>query len=117
MLAYEELYEKLWIDYSDLNPSVKRIHELFNAEGETVENDHIAFRTFNDPRVNIEVMEKSFLEVGYTAVAEYDFKAKKLRAVHYENPAIENAPKVFISELRTEAFSNELQATVKDILD
>ncbi len=38
-----------------------RIHELFDREGETVKNDHIAFRTFNDPRVSIKVLAEPFI--------------------------------------------------------
>jgi hypothetical protein len=115
-MNYTYIFDKLWEIYSNDNPSVKRIHELFKAEGETVLNDHIAYRTFNDPRVNIAVLAKPFLSVGYKAVGEYEFTAKKLRAVHFENPDIANSPKVFISELKTEAFSDHLQRIAKEIL-
>ena len=117
IMTYSEIVEKLWDIYSNDNPSVKRIHELFESEGEKVQNDHIAFRTFNDPRVNAEVLAKPFLSVGYKKGGEYEFKAKKLRAIHLENLDIPDSPKVFISELKTEEFSRFLNKTVKDILD
>jgi hypothetical protein len=113
----EVIFEKLWKDYAEQNPSVQKIHDLFEASGETVHNDHIALRTFNDPRVNIDVLARPFIEAGYEAKGEYQFEAKKLFARHYEHKSDEMAPRVFISELKTEELSPELQKTVKAAID
>lgn len=112
-----QLLSKLWEQYAEITPSAKKIHALLEEKGETIQNDHIAIRTFNDPRVDISVLEKPFLKVGYEARGEYVFESKKLYAKHYEHTSDTNAPRIFISELELEKCSPELQKTVKTILD
>lgn len=115
-MNYQELYDKLWNNYAGQNPSAGKIYELFSGQVEKVENDHIAFRTFNDKRVNISVVAKAFEKVGYKPEGEYFFEEKKLRAMHYENDLVENAPRVFISELELEKCSAFIQEKVDEIL-
>ncbi|HZK08050.1 MAG TPA: DUF1338 domain-containing protein [Bacteroidales bacterium] len=117
MMKKEVIFEKLWKGYTEINPSVQKIHNLFEASGETVHNDHIALRTFNDPRVNIDVIARPFVEAGYEPKGEYQFETKKLFARHYEHKSDQMAPRVFISELKTEEFSPELQKAVKAAID
>lgn len=112
-----QLLTKLWEQYADITPSAKKIHDLLEKKGEIIKNDHIALRTFNDERVNIDVLEKPFLNVGYEAKGEYVFDSKKLFAKHYEHSTDKNAPRIFISELELEKCSTQLQETVKHILD
>jgi hypothetical protein len=116
-MEYQHLLNKLWQNYSEQNHSANKISELFANEGETIVNDHIAFRTFNDKRINIEVIANIFENVGYKPIEEYSFETKKLRAIHYENPNIKDAPKVFISELILEKCSAALQKTVNYIIN
>lgn len=80
-------------------------------------NDHIAFRTFNDARINTEVLAREFLNVGYEYKGSYYFEQKKLNAKHYEHKDFPDAPRVFISELIVEEFSPFLQETVKGLID
>ncbi|PCI25558.1 MAG: hypothetical protein COB67_10635, partial [SAR324 cluster bacterium] len=82
-----------------------------------IENDHIAFRTFDDGRVNIEVLAKPFIAAGYVECGEYHFEKKKLYAKHFEHATDKNAPRVFISQLLTKEFSFELQGAVKNMID
>ena len=110
-------FEELWKQYTEKTPSAQKIKTLFETEGNTVFNDHIAIRTFNDPRVNIDVLAKPFITLGYEFKEEYYFKAKKLCAKHFEHKTDPDAPKIFISELLLEEFSTELQHIVKGILD
>lgn len=117
MTSYHALFEKLWQDYTERNPNAYRIYALLKEAQETVVNDHIAFRTFNDPRVNIDVIAKPFINAGYVLGGTYDFSVKKLDAKHFQHETDKNAPKVFISELRTEEFSDQLQITVKEAID
>ena len=112
-----DIFERLWIQYSCDNPSVGQIYDLFQKSGERVINDHVAFRTFDDPRVSIDVIAKPFIEAGYVPKGDYDFKVKKLRARHYELPDAPEFPRVFISELMLNEFSEDLQKTVADHLD
>ncbi|MBF0313942.1 MAG: DUF1338 domain-containing protein [Oligoflexia bacterium] len=115
-MSYKQLLDHLWSDYSDRNPQAKKIHQLFLSQGEAVQNDHIALRTFNDPRVNIEKLSQFFLDYGFEEKGEYHFTEKKLFAKHFEHQD-PLAPRVFISELLTEQFSPRLQKTAKECVD
>lgn len=108
-----EVFDILWRDYTEQNPSAQTIHDLFTKENEQVINDHIAFRTFDDARMNIEVLSKKFIKLGYVPKGEYKFEDKHLNAIHLEHPSIEQAPRVFISELILSEFSEEFQNMVK----
>lgn len=110
-------FEELWKQYTEKTPSAQKIKTLFETEGNTVFNDHIAIRTFNDPRVHIDVLAKPFIALGYEFKEEYYFKTKKLYAKHFEHKSDPNAPKIFISELLLEEFSVDLRDIVKNILD
>jgi hypothetical protein len=96
---------------------VVKIFDLFNNKEELVEHDHIAFRSFDDPRVDIDVIAKPFMDNGYEPIDDYYFEKKKLYAKHYENKKDPAAPKVFISHLLTSSFSNFLQETVAEVLN
>ncbi len=111
----EKLLSKLWEDYYDLNPSAKKIHDLFEAQGEQVVNDHIALRTFNHPRLGIENLAGFFKAYGYQEKQDYHFKEKKLYAKHYENND-ENLPKIFISELLLEKMSPFTQSAIEQFV-
>lgn len=113
----DELFEALWSQYTEMTPSAEKIRQCFNELGETVINDHIAFRTFNDPRVNIEVLAKPFKNLGYVEKGSYEFKEKKLFAHHYELPDSPEAPKIFISELLLEQCSAEVRKIIAQILE
>ncbi|MGE0614902.1 MAG: DUF1338 domain-containing protein [Bacteriovoracia bacterium] len=110
------LFEALWRDYIGLNPDAGKLYQLLLGEGLTVENDHVAFRTFEDPRINIDKLAQPFLAIGYVRKDQYVFREKKLRAWHFEHIS-GDAPKVFISELKTREFSPRLQEIVKGLVD
>ncbi len=113
----DQLLAALWEKYVAITPSALEIQKLFAANGETIHNDHIALRTYNDPRVNISVLEKPFVAAGYEAMGEYIFVEKKLFAKHYQHKTDKLAPKIFISELKLEECSEFLQTSVKALLD
>jgi len=113
----EQIFEKLWNDYTTQNPSAKRVYGLFTGEGEIVSNDHIAFRTFDDQRVNIDVLARPFIMAGYQEKGSYHFETKNLFAKHFEHKTDASAPRVFISQLLTGKFSQFLQNTVRTIID
>ena len=110
------VFDRLWTDYIDQNPSAGKIHDLFINEGEEVVNDHIAFRTLDFPEINIEVLAKSFISAGYVPKGEYNFKDKHLFARHFENPGDERAPRVFISQLILQDCSAFIQETFSDLI-
>lgn len=117
IMSLDDIFDTLWLDYTTQNPDVQKVHELFINKGETVLNDHIAFRTFDDPRINIEVLSRIFIEQGYEEKGEYEFEEKHLYAKHYEHMSDKDAPRVFISQLKTKDFSSFLQETIKKSVD
>ncbi len=112
------LLEMLWKDYSSMNSQAEVIHRALEERGEKVINDHVAFRTFNHPGVDIDVLASFFLKLGYRDASGpgYHFVEKKLFARHYEHPDPEN-PKVFISELRLDQCSSSVQKIIQGLLD
>jgi hypothetical protein len=110
----DTIFDRLWKQYSEENPSVEKIHQLFEKQGETIVNDHVAFRTFDDPRINIDVLAKPFISAGYKEAGQYHFPAKKLFARHFE---MEGQPRVFISQLLLKEFSDDLQREITRLID
>lgn len=110
------LLDKMWKDYVEINPLAQKISDLFTQEGEKIQNDHIALRTFNHPRVSIDVMARPFIEAGYVYGGDYHFTEKKLYAKHYQH-ADTSLPKIFISELKLEDFSPALNKIVNGLID
>lgn len=109
------LFASLWQDYISITPSAHKIHDLLGQHGDIV-NDHIALRTFNLEKVNLDKIASHFIKLGYEAKEDYNFEQKKLRAKHFEHPQA-GYPKVFISELLVEEFSENLQSLVKQMVD
>ena len=54
--------------------------------------------------------------MGYEEKGQYDFEQKKLKAKHFQHPDPEQ-PKVFISELLVEEFSQPVQDIIRKIVD
>ena len=112
----EILFKSLWTDYTHrLCPSAEKVHHLLK-ESEALINDHIALRTFNVAPLGIETLAKPFLNLGYKACGDYLFESKKLVAKHYEHPDPKQ-PKVFISELKVEECSSDLQQIVSKLVE
>jgi hypothetical protein len=111
----DALLDRMWRDYTELNPQARQIYELFVEQGEQVVNDHIALRTFDLPAVSIEVLAKPFVRSGYQPKGEYEFPIKKLFARHYEHPEADR-PKVFISQLDVAALPPDGQAIIERLV-
>ncbi|MEM6914763.1 MAG: DUF1338 domain-containing protein [Pseudomonadota bacterium] len=112
----DQLFDQLWERYAALTPQAQEVHRLLSARGETIINDHVAFRTLDDPRLGIDHLARPFLAVGYTAQDTYTFKAKRLFARYYAHPD-RNLPKVFISELLLDEFSDDLRHKMTGLVD
>jgi hypothetical protein len=112
----EQLLTRLWQDFTRINPQAEAIHRLLEERGERVVNDHIAFRTFSDPRVDISVIARPFVAGGYESREQYHFEEKRLYAEHFEHPE-PGTPKVFISQLKLEEFDAPLQERLKRLID
>ncbi len=109
------LFEALWQDYVELTPSAAKIRKLL-GKGRAIVNDHVAFRTFNIAEVNLDVLARHLLVLGYKPCGDYAFEQKKLKAKHFEHPD-STQPKVFISELLVEAFSEEVQNIIRGLVE
>jgi len=109
------ILKRLWKDYTDQNPSAGKIFNLFAEEGETVKNDHIAFRTLDFPGINIDSVAKQFEANGYVPVGEYEFRDKHLFAKHFELPGSNDAPRIFISQLILSECSPYIQKLFSDL--
>ncbi|MDR9825925.1 DUF1338 domain-containing protein [Vibrio sp. FNV 38] len=107
----DALFGHLWQDYIQrLCPSAKQVHQILKEDVELI-NDHIALRTFNVEPLGIDTLAKPFLALGYREGGDYLFESKKLVAKHYEHPDAK-LPKVFISELKVEECSKQLQSII-----
>ncbi len=114
-MNFEQFLEREWRDYCDVAPQAKKIHQLFEAKGELICNDHVAIRTLAHPSVGLEAFTEFFTEFGYKACGEYEFIDKRLRAIHLE---ANNKPLVFISEFlyEDEKFSNTVSETIESLI-
>lgn len=112
----DELFSNLWDQYTKLSPQVKNVYQLIASREDQILNDHIALRTLNHPKLGIELLAKEFKKYGYQEIQTYTFEEKKLNAKHYEIPGTES-PKVFISELKLECFSDELNNIVNTYIN
>jgi hypothetical protein len=97
-------FEALWDDYVEMTPRVAKIRALFEADNETVANDHVAFRTFDRDPIRLEHLERHVIAMGYRRLEPYHFEKKKLDAWGYlpPEPAL---PRIFLSALRVDALS------------
>ena len=119
--SLDNVFASLWADYIAFNPQAKRIYDLFlnreqvkNPAVLSLQNDHIAIRTFNLNPIGLVSLSAIFQKLGYRECGEYFFKEKKLYARHLEHqdPTL---PKIFISELECEKFTGELQKMCREV--
>jgi|MDTC01.2.fsa_nt_gb hypothetical protein len=106
----------LWKDYTAMTPLAEEIREILSERNEVFVNDHIALRTFNIDSIGVRDLARPFLSLGYQFTGEYHFEKKKLYARSYSHMS-GNFPRVFISELLIEEFSEELQSTVRGLVE
>ncbi len=104
-------FESLWQDYVAITPQAQVIHDIFAATDGDVINDHVAFRTFANTPLRLDVLEPLILAMGYERQDSYEFKAKKLLAHSFIHPD-PTVPKVFCSELLVDQLSPAAQAII-----
>lgn len=110
-----DFFERLWQDYADIAPQARIIERALTETGETIVNDHVAFRTFNQSPINIESLEPLILNLGYQPLEPYTFPVKQLDAIGYVHTDT-NLPRIFLSELRVESLSDESQAIIQSLI-
>lgn len=114
-MVMKELFQLLWADYMAMTPQAERVSSFLRDRGEVLVNDHIALRTFAHEAVDIELLDRVFVDAGYEPIESYEFKEKKLIACHYEHP-VPDMPKVFISALLLDECSQSLRDSVHAML-
>lgn len=115
-MEINQFFNELWHDYVAITPQAAKIHEIFSDNNSQVQNDHVAFRTFNLSPISIESLEPLILALGYQHRDSYNFKEKKLLARSYISPEI-NQPLIFLSELEVEKLSDGVQRIIKNLCD
>ncbi|MDD7805947.1 MAG: DUF1338 domain-containing protein [Endozoicomonas sp. (ex Botrylloides leachii)] len=115
-LEVDVLFEKIWRDYLPLAPDAQSIYDLFAQENNgRIINDHIALRTFNLPKVNLEKIALPFVRAGYKPEGEYEFPGRKLFARHFQHNQPE-LPKIFISELLVKELSPQARNIIEGLV-
>lgn len=112
----DDLMDRLWENYTAIAPQSLQIIQTLKSAGEdSILNDHIAFRTFQDPVVGMEPFSQTFYELGYEKKDRYQFPEKKLDA-HYLLHPDPKYPKIFVSELRLDEISKKLRNLIVSTL-
>lgn len=120
MYEYRQVFETLHKGYREIAKDADAIDAWLVSLGEKIQNDHVAFRTFDRPGLDIEALAAPFLKMGYRETGRYHFEHKRLDAKSFSHDD-KHAPRVFISHLLSDAFSPEfntlIDACVKDAGD
>ncbi|UTW03609.1 DUF1338 domain-containing protein [Amphritea atlantica] len=111
----DTFFAMLWDDYIEIAPQAEKIHHLFTRLGETVVNDHVAFRTFSDSPIDLDHLQPVILSMGYQLQDHYTFEQKKLIARSYAHPDA-TAPRIFVSELMRHLLSDPVQTILETVV-
>lgn len=114
-MVREDFFTSLWGQYTQVTPQALEIAALFSAHGESLINDHIAFRTFNKPGFGLDKLTSILDEIGYKTFDTYEFPTKHLRARALRVSDDPNQPKVFISELVCEELTGAAQIIIEEL--
>jgi hypothetical protein len=110
------LIDSLWKQYIERVPYAKKYSDLVVNKGGKVVIDHIAFRTFNthtgEQPEGIRAIKHILNFLEYKPVSKYNFRKRKLNAVHFEHPD-EMFPKIFVSQLEV----NELPEWAQNMIN
>lgn len=106
-------FDALWEDFADIAPQAAALRQKLEERNERVQNDHIAFRTFNLSPLSLSELEPHVLGLGYRLLDEYRFADKHLRARAY---VCAGAPRVFLSELLCEELSEWSRGYIESLV-
>jgi hypothetical protein len=112
-----QVLDKLLYDYLIRVPDAAKVVELLLSRGDSIQNDHIAFRS-----IQLNSILKIFLHLGYEVRMDaisgkpFNFPSKTLTAVWLKHPNL-SVPRIFVSQYRLEEGSDELQNTVRKYLE
>ena len=107
-LATTPVFDALWERYRGRVSYVRDYERMVRENGATFFNDHVAFRTLGTTvgtnQIGMVSLAVLFRPLGFRPVGAYEFKEKRLRAVHLQHPD-PTFPKLFVSELEVEKLS------------
>lgn len=115
-----EVIAQLWKHYRAKVPDALRIEETLKADGDNWLEDHIAFRTLPGAHTGAHVLEALFTALGYERCDDYHFKDKQLNAFWMKPKGTSGrhssdiSPKIFISELIPEKFSDVFKRIIQN---
>ena len=69
-MQLDNLFDKLWHQYISESPDSGKIHDLLLNTGENIINDHVAFRTFDDPRMDLDKLGQFFKDSWHEVTQE-----------------------------------------------
>ena len=107
--------QRLWQNYIAITPQALQIRSLLEQLGERIENDHVAFRTYDLQGISLVEMRTPYLAWGYEHSGDYLFPEKKLRACSLSHPS-GHYPRVFLSELITGDCSSRTQELIRSLV-
>lgn len=113
----DQLLGILWSQYKKRVSYAAKYQAMVEERGGKVQNDHIAFRTFNcdigaQPS-GVEGIARIFKALGYEQKDKYVFEDKKLNAWHFEHKTNTTNPKIFISQLEVDQLSPGVADMIK----
>jgi hypothetical protein len=116
-VSYRDFLSLCWSDYQKTTPLAYRVEQKLKSLGESIHNDHIAFRTLAHPKVGLVRFEEYLAKFGLVRTGEYRFIEKKLKACHFEIPGDDLAPKIFVSELLLDQLSEKAQGIFAPMIE
>jgi hypothetical protein len=113
-----KLLDVLWTQYKRRVVYASQYQKMVEEHSGKVQNDHIAFRTFNahtgEQPAGVEGIARIFMALGYARKDQYVFEDKNLTAWHYEHKNNPDNPKIFLSQLEVDALSPPVARMIKD---
>jgi len=113
----QKLFQGLWDPYYRQNPQVPEVYRLLTEreQTESLYNDHIALRTFQLPKVGLEVLANPFTRLGFVEKESFHLTDKHVFAKYYSHPS-GKWPRVFISELLMDSLTQEAQQMIEQLV-
>ncbi|MFY9288268.1 MAG: DUF1338 domain-containing protein [Alphaproteobacteria bacterium] len=113
----EKLLATLWDNYKKRVSYAATYQAMVEERGGTVQNDHIAFRTFNcdvgGQPAGVLALSRVFEALGYERKDTYLFEDKKLTAWHWQHKTNDKNPKIFISQLEVDQLPSATAEKIK----
>ena len=109
-----EFFENLWLPYQAITPQAGKIHALLQHHNESVDNDHVALRTWADSPVQISHLEQQLFDLGFFVFDEYHLTQKNVYARSYNHS--ETNTKIFLSELNWRALPADCQPLISAMI-